>query len=335
MLTPWPHGPIPCLIGPTASGKTALAIALAERHPDWRLVAISLDSAQVYRGLDIGAAKPAARELEVLPHRLLDLIEPEESYSVARALADVRTAVQDVLAEGGNPLLVGGTMLYYKALRDGLDGLPGCPPELRITLAQEAAERGWPALHSDLQQVDPETAARLEPADAQRISRALEVWRATGRRLSDWIAESKAGLNPDRIPPLPVQTLALLPEDRAWLHARLAQRFEAMAQQGLLEEVSLLRTRPGLRADHPSMRSVGYRQAWQHLEALDLDPTLASDRLWLQKGIEASRQLAKRQITWLRSFPEVMRLDPSGQPFDQIIRTAEIWLSSRTIRPIS
>ena len=299
------------------------------------MVAISLDSAQVFKGLDIGAAKPSAEELQGLPHRLLDLIEPEETYSVARALADVRQAIAEALAEGLNPIVVGGTMLYYKALRDGLDGLPSCPIELREALASEAAERGWPALHAELASIDPETAGRLKPTDAQRISRALEVWRFTGRSMTDWLADSKAGLVEGRIPPLPVETLALLPEDRAWLHQRLHDRFRAMAEAGLLDEVQQLRQRPGLRPDHPSMRSVGYRQAWQHLDEVAEGLRAEHDPLWLQRGVEASRQLAKRQITWLRSFPEAQLLDPSTQPWNQIIRTAEIWLSSRTMRPIS
>ena len=295
--------PIACLIGPTASGKSSLALQWALHHRQARGQAveiISLDSTQVYRGLDIGSAKPTAQERAQVAHHLLDCCDPEDSYSVAQCHADTLQAALAIQARGHRPLIVGGTMLYFKALWQGLDDLPSAPESIRQAIGQQAQVLGWPALHAQLAQVDPQTAGRLDPNDAQRISRALEVHAHTGQSLSHWIAQSQR--EGRGLPALPLRVLALLPSRRDWLHERIARRFEAMVAAGLLEEVRLLQARPGLRADHPSMRSVGYRQAWEHLKG-QTDQTT-----FLQKGIEASRQLAKRQITWLRSFEQTAQV---------------------------
>jgi tRNA dimethylallyltransferase len=281
-----------CLAGPTASGKSALALAFAARHGDVEIV--SVDSAQVYRGMDIGTAKPGAAERAAVPHHLIDILDPTEAYSAARFVADVTALVARIRARGRLPLLVGGTMLYFKALREGLDPLPQADPAIRAAIDAAAAERGWPALHAELARDDPDTAARLAPNDAQRIQRALEVQRATGRPLSHWHRAGAAARAPAGAAwPL----VALEPASRAWLHDRIAARFDAMLDAGLLDEVHRLRARGDLHLGLPSMRCVGYRQAWQ---ALDAD---APDAL-RERGIAATRQLAKRQLTWLRSMPE-------------------------------
>ncbi|MDP2006929.1 MAG: tRNA (adenosine(37)-N6)-dimethylallyltransferase MiaA [Rubrivivax sp.] len=275
-----------CLAGPTASGKTAVALALAERLP---VEIVSVDSALVYRGMDIGTAKPSAAERAAVPHHLIDILEPTEAYSAARFVADARRLIEEIHARGRLPLLVGGTMLYFKALREGLDDMPAANAALRLTLDCEAAERGWPAMHAELAQVDPVTAARLAPADAQRVQRALEVFRLSGRPLSDWQRRGDTAADSDALP-----LVALEPEARAWLHARIAQRFDAMLAAGLLKEVHTLRQRGDLNPTLPSMRCVGYRQAWAALDSGDLDGLR-------EAGIAATRQLAKRQLTWLRS----------------------------------
>ena len=291
--------PVCCLIGPTASGKSGLAMAYALTQAASASCApveiISLDSAQIYRGLDLGTAKPSIEERQAVAHHLIDLIEPEEPYSVARCHADVCRTIGLIRARGAQPLIVGGTMLYFKALAQGLDFLPQTPESVRAALAAEAQSLGWPALHAELMKVDPQTAHRLAVNDAQRISRALEVWRHTQKPLSAWIRESQ-DTPEDRLAALPMRTIALLPERREWLHARIAVRFKEMVERGLLDEVQNLMQRPGLTPEHPSMRSVGYRQAWLHLTGA------LSKEAFIQKGIEATRQLAKRQITWLRSF---------------------------------
>jgi tRNA dimethylallyltransferase len=280
-----------CLAGPTASGKSALALEFARRHGAVEIV--SVDSAQVYRGMDIGTAKPTAAERAAVPHHLIDLLDPAEPYSAARFVADAVACVAAIRARGRLPLLVGGTMLYFKALREGLDPLPAADPALRAALDAEAAERGWPALHAELMRVDPVTAARLAPNDAQRIQRALEVQRATGRPLSAW----QRGAGAVRAAPGAAWPLvALEPASRAWLHARIEQRFDAMLAAGLLDEVRALRTRGDLHAGLPSMRCVGYRQAWEALDA-------QAPEALRERGIAATRQLAKRQLTWLRSMP--------------------------------
>lgn len=307
------------IAGPTASGKTALALALARRVP---AEIVSVDSALVYQGMDIGTAKPSAQELAEVPHHLIDLIDPQDSYSAARFVHDAQRVVGDIQRRGRLPLLVGGTMLYFKALWDGLDEMPAAQPALRAELEAQARERGWPALHAELALVDPATAARLPPSDAQRIGRALEVFRATGRPLSDF--HRQRGTAPTD-PPTPLQIngqsgrlLALEPHDRAWLHDRIALRFDAMLADGFLDEVQRLRARGDLHPGLPSVRCVGYRQAWEALDQAHRDGReglnaheLAELRF---RGISATRQLAKRQLTWLRGLPQrtVLACDAPG-----------------------
>ena len=283
--------PLPCLCiaGPTASGKSAAALALADAWAPRRVEIVSVDSAQAYRGMDIGTAKPHPAERAAVPHHLIDIVEPSDRYSAARFVADATRLIADIAARGALPLLVGGTMLYFKALFDGLDEMPAADPSVRAAIDARAAEVGWPALHAELAIVDPVTAARLSGNDAQRIQRALEVHRLSGRPLSAWHT-GRARREP---PPL----ISLEPRDRGWLHTRIAQRFAAMLDAGLVDEVRGLRARGDLRADLPSMRAVGYRQAWAALDAGDLS-ALADT------GSAATRQLAKRQLTWLRAMPE-------------------------------
>ena len=292
-----------CLAGPTASGKSALALQLAQQQA---IELVSVDSAQVYRGMDIGTAKPGAAERAAVPHHLIDLIEPEQAYSAAQFVHDASAAAAQVRARGRLPLLVGGTMLYFKALRDGLDAMPAADAGVRAQLDARAAAEGWPALHAELQRIDPATAARLAPGDAQRIQRALEVWLLSGRPLSSFHARADANAAPARAAwPL----ISLEPLERAWLHQRIAQRFDAMLGAGLIDEVRRLRQRPALRPDMPSMRCVGYRQTWAALDSGRLDGLR-------EAGIAATRQLAKRQITWLRSMQVHTRIacDRPGAP---------------------
>lgn len=278
------------LLGPTASGKSQLALELAARHP---VEIVSVDSAQVYRGMDIGTAKPSAAERARVPHHLIDVVEPTESYSAGRFLSDAIRAVEDILARGRIPLLVGGTMLYYRALAQGIDALPPAQPALRAAIEARAARLGWPALHAELARLDPETAARLSPNDAQRIQRALEVREITGSALSALQRGARRTL------PFALRSFALIPQDRTALHRRIAERFDRMLREGLIEELEGLRARYPLHAGLPSMRCVGYRQAWAYLEG-EYD----RDRL-RDKAIAATRQLAKRQLTWLRSLPGI------------------------------
>jgi tRNA dimethylallyltransferase len=302
-----------CLIGPTASGKSALAMALAESGALGRIEIVSLDSAQVYRHMNIGTAKPSAQEQQVVAHHVIDCRDPEESYSVAAYLREADAAIEAIKKRGNTPLVVGGTMLYFKAFRDGIDELPEVPIAIRHEIAQRAAQSGWPALHDELNQVDPATAQRLAPQDAQRISRALEVWQHTGRPISDFYRGRLSGRR--------LRVIALQPEDRQWVHQRIAARFDQMLQQGFLKEVAALRARPGLRPEMPSMRTVGYRQAWAHLAG-------ETDFLtFCQQGIAATRQLAKRQITWLRSFGAIDRIDPSRlTPTEQLCAVQKLWV---------
>jgi len=289
-----------CLAGPTASGKTAAALALALRLP---VEIISVDSALVYRGMDIGTAKPTAAERAAAPHHLIDILDPSESYSAARFAAEAAGMSQAIRGRGRVPLLVGGTMLYFKALRDGLHVLPQADASVRAAIDTEAAERGWPALHAELARVDPATAARLAPADAQRIQRALEVWRTSGRTLSDWHADTSGRQlpqGPDNAALWPV--VSLEPTSRAWLHQRIAQRCESMFEAGLVAEVAALRERPDLHKDLPSMRCVGYRQIWSALDGGDMSEMRA-------QVLAATRQLAKRQLTWLRSITDRVVVD--------------------------
>jgi len=282
-----------CLSGPTASGKTAVALALARECP---LEVISMDSALVYRGMDVGTAKPGVAERAALPHHLIDILDPTEAYSAAAFAADAARLIGEIQARGRLPLLVGGTLLYFKALTDGLAPLPAADPALRAGLEARAAREGWPALHAELARVDAATAARLAPGDAQRIQRALEVFHGSGVPLSTWHARGAA--QPATRVPVPLVSLEPVGEaGRAWLHERIATRFDAMLAAGLLDEVRALRRRPGLHAGLPAMRCVGYRQAWEALDSGDLDALR-------ERGIAATRQLAKRQRTWLRSLPQ-------------------------------
>ncbi|WP_372825590.1 tRNA (adenosine(37)-N6)-dimethylallyltransferase MiaA [Polaromonas sp.] len=295
------------IAGPTASGKTAAALAVAARHP---VEIISVDSALVYRGMDIGTAKPLPAELAAAPHHLINIRDPLKAYSAAEFVADAARLIDNIRERGKLPLLVGGTMLYFKALRDGLDDMPKADPATRAALEAEAADKGWPALHAELAAVDALTAARLAPNDSQRISRALEVYRVSGRPLSFFqkqhaIENVAANAHSTRAGAL----ISLEPQDRTWLHARIAQRFGAMLAAGFLDEVRALRARGDLHPDLPSMRCVGYRQAWEILDALDASEARGLDGLFpmaelRDKGIAATRQLAKRQITWLRSMPD-------------------------------
>jgi tRNA dimethylallyltransferase len=281
-------------MGPTASGKTALAVSLVERFP---LEIISVDSALVYRGMDIGTAKPDAATLARAPHHLLDIRDPTDAYSAAAFRDDALALMADIAARGCVPLLVGGTMLYFRALLQGLDDLPRADAALRKQLEAEAAARGWPALHAELAGIDPETAARLSPNDSQRIGRALEIFRLSGKPMSALLDRAQAEL------PYWVLQLALIPSDRAVLHQRIADRFDAMLAEGLLDEVKTLRRDYVLTPDLPAMRAVGYRQAWAYL-----DGEISLDEL-RETGIAATRQLAKRQLTWLRSWPDAVELD--------------------------
>ena len=280
------------LAGPTASGKTAAALEIARHHA---VEIISVDSALVYRGMDIGTAKPSAQEQAAVVHHLIDIRDPLQAYSAADFVRDAGALIQDITARGKLPLLVGGTMLYFKALADGLDDMPPADASVREALSREAAEQGWPAMHAQLAVVDPVTAQRLAPADGQRIQRALEVYRVSGLPLSHFHAAKAA----DRVAaPASALLISLEPSERAWLHARIAQRFDSMLASGFLDEVKALRARGDLHMDLPSMRCVGYRQAWEALDGLWPLTELRD------KGVFATRQLAKRQITWLRSMTQ-------------------------------
>lgn len=271
-------------------------MALAQR---WPIELIIMDSATIYRGMDIGTAKPSIQEQAQAPHHLLDIRDPAQPYSAAEFARDAAALAQDIRQRGRIPILCGGTMLYYKALREGLNDLPAADPAIRQALDAQAQERGWPALHAELARIDPATAARLAPNDSQRLQRALEIWRGSGRAMSDWLAQ----------PPQPVLpgwhflTISLEPSDRAVLHARIAQRYQAMIQAGLLDEVRALHARTDLHPGLPSIRCVGYRQLWNYLDGhISLDQAI-------EQAIAATRQLAKRQITWLRSLPQRITVD--------------------------
>ena len=277
------------LAGPTASGKSSIALALAAQVP---LEIISVDSAQVYRGMDIGTAKPTPAERAGVPHHLIDVIDARQAYSAAQFAADATRLVAEIRGRGRLPLLVGGTMLYFKILSDGLDALPAADPAVRAAIEAQAFARGWPHLHAELARVDPASAARLPPTDSQRISRALEVFRLSGRTLSSFHTAPRAAIPPALI--------ALEPLSRPWLHQQIEARFDAMLADGLIDEVRRLRARGDLHAELPSMRCVGYRQAWAAL-----DEGLYGDALRVavrERGIAATRQLAKRQLTWLRGM---------------------------------
>jgi tRNA dimethylallyltransferase len=296
------------LLGPTAAGKSAIAMALARQRD---IEIISVDSALVYRGMDIGTAKPTAEERRRVPHHLIDLLDPVDACSAASFAADARRLIDEIRGRGRLPLLVGGTMLYAKALNDGLDALPAADPAIRARLDAEAARVGWPALHARLRQIDPVTAARLEPGDSQRIQRALEVHALSGRPMSTLLTRGRGPNADPRAGPgqsasgdtrstdgvrFPLPVVALEPSDRAVLHRRIALRFEAMLAAGFLDEVATLRARHDLEPTMPSMRCVGYRQAWTYL-----DGTIGREQM-AEQAVAATRQLAKRQLTWLRSM---------------------------------
>lgn len=292
------------LMGPTASGKTEVALRLAEVFP---LEIISVDSAVVYRGLDIGTAKPGPGERARVRHHLIDILDPEEPYSAGRFREDAMAAMTTIRDRGRVPLLAGGTMLYFRALAEGIGPMPPADARVRAALDREAAERGLAALHAELRALDPGAADRIHPNDPQRIQRALEVHRITGRPISAFQAEHSAGPLADRI-----LRLVVAPGDRERLHARIAERFDAMLAAGLVDEVAALRERPGLHPELPSMRAVGYRQVWQHLDG-ELDAQGLRER-----GIIATRQLARRQLTWLRGMRDVQWFDSEPDPFPAI-----------------
>ncbi|TDV35192.1 tRNA dimethylallyltransferase [Paraburkholderia caballeronis] len=294
---------VACLLGPTASGKTAAALAFADqlRAQGREVEIVSVDSALVYRGMDIGTAKPSAAERAAVVHHLIDIVDPADAYSAADFRADALRATGEIAQRGNVPLLVGGTMLYYRALTHGLNDLPSADPAVRAALDADAARDGWPALHARLAAVDPATAARLAPNDSQRIQRALEVFVLSGQPMSALLAAPVA--RDDDAARYRFVPVALEPSDRGVLHARIARRFDAMLAAGFLDEVKALRARGDLNPGLPSMRCVGYRQAWEYLDgATDYDTMR-------DKGIFATRQLCKRQLTWLRSMPERIVVD--------------------------
>lgn len=297
--------PVICLMGPTAAGKTDIALRLAAALP---VDIVSVDSALVYRGMDIGTAKPGADTLARIPHRLIDICEPEDTYSAGAFVRDALRAIDDIHASGRLPLLAGGTMMYFRALTAGIAKLPDADPGTRAAIDAEAAARGWPALHAELARVDAAAAARISPNDSQRIQRALEVYRLSGKPLSTW-QDTTAPADHLRF-----IRVGLLPDERAELHARIEARLGQMLAAGFLDEVRRLRERPGLTADSPSMRSVGYRQLWAHLDgACDLETAA-------RKALYATRQLAKRQITWLRSERSLQSFNPlERNVFDAIL----------------
>ncbi|EKF75946.1 tRNA isopentenyltransferase [Alcanivorax hongdengensis A-11-3] len=303
--------PVLLLMGPTCSGKTALAIEAARQLP---VDIINVDSALVYRGLNIGAARPTDEELAQAPHRLLGFRNLSEPYSAADFRADALREIADIHADGRLPLLVGGTILYFKALVEGLAPLPPADAAVRAEISAEAAQSGWPAVHAQLCQVDPQAGRRLKPTDRQRVQRALEVFRLTGRPLSDWHREhhtavtiGEDGLGRFSAFPYPVFSAALTPRDRAWLHARIVRRFQQMLDEGLVDEVRALRERGDLHADLPAIKAVGYRQVWDYLNGdCDYDTMV-------ERGIIATRQLAKRQYTWLRKWPGLHDADSNDE----------------------
>ena len=295
MKTREKNPPAILLMGPTASGKTAIALELARVLP---CEIVSVDSALVYKGMDIGTAKPERETLQTFPHHLVDLIEPHESYSAARFRDDALAVMREITERGHIPLLVGGTMLYFKALVEGLNELPEADPMIRLVIDTMAQEQGWPAVHARLKQVDPDTAARLEVNDTQRVQRALKIYYITGKTMGKLLEKPRYVY----FPYAPIK-IALVPEDRALLHDRIEQRFQQMLQAGLVEEVERLRDEYGLDATVPSMRCVGYRQALQHLNG-----DLSREEL-LSQGVAATRQLAKRQLTWLRAMDDAALFD--------------------------
>lgn len=297
-----------CIAGPTASGKSGIARAIAEK---WPCEIINVDSATIYRGMDIGTAKPSREERATISHHLLDILDPLESYSAAAFRRDALACVEQIRARGRLPLLVGGTMLYFKTLREGLNDLPEANAEIRKELETRAAQLGWPAMHAQLGAIDPVTSARLSPNDSQRIQRALEIWRISGKPMSELLSAPQQADQP-----LATMTISLEPAQRGNLHTRIASRFNEMLKEGLVEEVRALRARGDLHPDLPSVRCVGYRQLWSMLEG---ETTLEQAR---EQAIAATRQLAKRQLTWLRSLPD--RLTVEADAPDALARTLAI-----------
>jgi tRNA dimethylallyltransferase len=301
------QAPLICIAGPTASGKSAAARAIAQR---WPVEIINVDSATIYRGMDIGTAKPTAQERAEVAHHLLDILDPADSYSVANFRRDALQCVRDIQARGHLPLLVGGTMMYFKALRDGLNDLPAADPEIRQTLEARAAAEGWPAMHAWLKTIDPITAQRLSPNDSQRVGRALEIWQLSGQPMSALLGATQPADEP-----VATITLSLEPLERSLLHTRIAERFDQMLELGLVAEVQALYARGDLHPGLPSVRCVGYRQLWAMLEG-EIDLKQAREQ-----AISATRQLAKRQITWLRSQPTRHIIDAcSPNASDQVVQ---------------
>ncbi|NQV69563.1 MAG: tRNA (adenosine(37)-N6)-dimethylallyltransferase MiaA [Pseudohongiella sp.] len=297
-------------MGPTASGKTALAVELAQRHP---FQIISVDSAQVYRGMNIGTGKPTAEILDIAPHRLIDIADPADAYSAAEFRDDAIAEIKEVLAQGDTPLLVGGTMLYFRVLRDGLADMPHADSAIRAEIEKLAEREGWEAVHQQLARVDPASAARIHPNDPQRLQRALEVFRVSGKTMTAMHSEGQTDLKLEQ--PFNLHFFAIQPEDRSVLHRQIEQRFKQMLRDGLLAEVEMLYSRKDLNSLLPSIKSVGYRQVWQYIEGeLDYDGMI-------EKSIIATRQLAKRQLTWLRSWQNLHSLsDSSAQSTDSVLK---------------
>lgn len=310
--------PVVCLAGPTASGKSAASLAIAQR---WPVEIIVMDSATIYRGMDIGTAKPSPEEQALVAHHLLDIRDPAESYSAAEFRSDALSLIDEIRARGHLPLLCGGTMMYYKVLRQGINELPVADPALRAAIDEEARRHGWPALHAELAKYDPATAARLAPNDSQRLQRAIEIYRSSGVPMSVWLARSE----PADSPAHDYVTISLEPSDRLALHARIAQRYQAMLDMGLLKEVAGLHARGDLHVGLPSVRCVGYRQLWEHLDGkVSLDTAV-------EQAIAATRQLAKRQLTWLRSdsdrrVVDCLAPDATAQVVDLVHAAWRSWI---------
>lgn len=306
------------LLGPTASGKTSLALSIAKVIP---VEIISVDSALVYRGMDIGSAKPSASEMAQVPHHLIDIRDAADPYSAADFRVDAEALVEQIVARGKTPLLVGGTMLYFKSLLEGMADMPAADPEVRLAIEQLAREEGWPAVHAELEKVDPESAASIHPNHSQRLSRALEVYRSSGQTMTELRKLQSANSTDSFAERYSVQQMAIAPHDRSLLHRRIEQRYHQMVDRGLIDEVRAMHRRPDLHVALPSVRAVGYRQIWQYLDGeLTLEEAV-------EKAIVATRQLAKRQLTWLRGWAELnwVYIDQEdGQilPEDEIISQA-------------
>jgi tRNA dimethylallyltransferase len=314
--------PIIAIAGPTASGKSAVAIKVARlaRARGVEIEIISMDSALPYHGMDIGTAKPSPEELQEFRHHGINICEPEETYSAAKFAQDARRWIQEIQARDHIPLIVGGTMLYWRALAHGLSNLPTSDLAIRQVIATQAQEKGWPAMHDELTAIDPETAQRLQKNDAQRISRALEVFRQTGQPMSAWLrAEPKSTGRHDDAQNLDFRLITLEPSDRKWLHQRIEQRFNLMLEQGFMDEMKALHANPRLHPDLPSMRAVGYRQGWEYLDGkIDWET-------FKEQGIAATRQLAKRQLTWLRAIHQKETFDPMNA--DELQTCCEVCLA--------